>query len=92
VVFRTAHDALHEELSEWQADVEYLRALHLAAKTMESEVETALRLLLEEGVLPRFDKVEALVVGERPSVPEQEPLTIDLGSYDDLLEGLEEVA
>ena len=92
VVFRTAHDALHEELSEWQADVEYLRALHLAAKTMESEVETALRLLLEEGVLPRFDKVEPLVVGERPSVPAQEPLTIDLESYDDLLEGLEEVA
>ena len=91
VVFRAAHDLLHEELSEWQADVEYLRALNLAAKTMESEVEVALRLLLDEGVLPRFEKVEALVVGERPPLPKQEPLSPDLTSYDDLL-SLEEVA
>lgn len=92
LVFRSAHDALHEELSEWQADVEYLRALHLAAKTLESEVEVALRLLLAEGVLPSFEKVEALVVAERPALPEQEPLTLDLESYDDLLQGFEEVA
>lgn len=92
VAFRTAHDALHESLSEWHADVEYLRTLNLAAKTMECEVEAALKLLLEDGVLPRFDKVEELVLTDRPVVPAQEPLTPDLESYNDLLQDLEGVA
>lgn len=87
VVFRSTHDALHEALSEWQADVEYLRSLNLAAKTMEAEVESALRLLLNRGELPRFAKVEELVVKKRPVIPSQEPLSVDLSSYDDLLDG-----
>ncbi len=92
LAFRKAHDALHEAFSEWQADLEYLRVLHLAAREMEADVETALELLLEEGELPRFNKVEPLVVAPRPSVPEQDPLEVDLSSYDGLLENLEEVA
>ena len=35
-----------------EADHEYVRILHLAASTAESEVETALILLLEAGKLP----------------------------------------
>lgn len=90
VAFRRAHDVLHEALSEWHADLEYLRVLHLAAKTFETKVEGALQRLLEEGVLPRFSEVEALVVPPRPSLPAQEPLVVDLACYDALLE--EEVA
>ena len=92
LAFRTAHDVLHEALSEWQADVEYLRVLHLAAKTMESVVEAALSTLLKAEQLPRFEAVEALVVPKRATVPIQEPLEIDLEDYDDLLSDLEEVA
>lgn len=87
VTFRRAHDALHAALPVWQADQQYLRALNLAAKTLESEVETALDLLLGEGVLPRFREVEPLVRRERLEVPKQEPLKPDLASYDALLEG-----
>lgn len=92
VTFRSAHDALHEELSEWRADVEYLRVLNLAAKTLESEVEAALRLLLDAKQLPRFEDVEELVVGKPPQAPPQESLDPDLTSYDELLSGFEEVA
>src|SRR3712207_8218943 len=35
-----------------QADREYLRLLHLAATTSESEVEVALALVLERAILP----------------------------------------
>jgi len=87
VTFRRAHDALHAALSVWQADRQYLQALNLAAKTLESEVETALGLLLSEGVLPRFREVESLVRPERLEVPKQEPLKPDLATYDALLEG-----
>ena len=89
LTFRRAYDALHADrtLSDWRADQQYLQALNLAAKTLESEVEVALDLLLSEGVLPRFREVESLVRPERLEVPEQEPLEPDLASYDELLEG-----
>ena len=44
--FRLAYDALREWRGE-RADVDYVRILHLAATTMESEVDRALGLLLE---------------------------------------------
>ena len=46
--FRLAYDALREWRGE-RADVDYVRILHLAATTMESEVDRALGLLLEAG-------------------------------------------
>ena len=47
--FRLAYDALREWRGE-RADVDYVRILHLAATTMESEVDRALGVLLEAGI------------------------------------------
>jgi len=86
-VFRRAYDRLVAELGERRADLEYLRILHLAAATMESDVAAALELLLAETALPRFSDVRALVVTpEEPEVPAMAPLTVDLGAYDALLQ------
>jgi len=84
-IFRRAYDRLGEVLDERRADLEYLRVLHLAAATMESEVAAALELLLAEGTLPGFDAVRALVVDSEPEVPPMKPLTVDLSAYDRLL-------
>lgn len=85
--FRRAYDALcnapHKGL---EADVGYLRILHLAASTMECEVEAALELLLEAGTVPTIDQVKALVVPKRPECGVNLPaFQVDLASYDALL-------
>jgi len=84
-VFRRAYDRLVESLGERRADLEYLRVLHLAAATMESDVAAALELLLAEEALPRFCDVRSLVVSAEPEVPAMVPLTVDLSAYDALL-------
>ena len=91
LTFRRAYDALREGLGERQADLEYLRVLHLAASTMEAGVEAVLALLLERGDVPRAEVVKELVAPATPQVPELEVPQVDLGAYDALLEG-EEVA
>ena len=69
-----------------QADREYLRVLHLAASTSESEVELALSLVLESGTLPKSETLRALVEAPRPLVvPELSPVVLDLKLYDQLL-------
>jgi transposase len=85
--FRAAYDALcaapHKGIG---ADVDYVRILHLAASTMESEVEAALELLLSEGTVPTPDQVKALVLPKRPEGPVDMPvLRVDLTGYDALL-------
>jgi hypothetical protein len=85
LTFRRAYDALGGGLPERQADIEYLRILHLAASTMESEVEAAVELCLEEGRVPRAEVVKNLVVPATPEVPEIEVPQVDLGIYDALL-------
>ena len=80
LAFRRAYDALVESLTGWEADVEYLRVLHLAARTLESEVEAALELLLTEQALPLADHVRALVDPVTPEVPEMAVPTVDLSS------------
>jgi len=89
LTFRRAYDALVAGLSGWDADVDYLRILHLAASTMEVEVEAALELLLEQGVVPRTERVKALVSPSTPEIPEMQEYTVDLGDYDALLRGVE---
>ena len=86
--FRQAYDRLQDELSERDADLEYLRILHRAATTMESEVDAALSLLLEEGEVTRADAVKRLVVSaedSQPEVPKMAAYEVDLGTYDGLL-------
>ena len=93
MVFRRAHDALAEStLSERKSDIEYLRLLLLAARTMESEVEAVLVTFLDEGILPLCDDVKPLVERVVPEVPDLAVPIIDLAIYDELLEQLEEVS
>jgi transposase InsO family protein len=83
--FRRAYEALAAALPERKAELEYLRVLHLAAATLQHEVEAAVELLLAEGHLPTFTEVRGLVSNRKPEVPEMAPLSVDLSSYDELL-------
>ena len=84
-VFRRAYDALEGGSKRW-ADLEYVRILHLAATTMQCEVEAALTALLEAGEVPEYDRVKARVVtDEPPPCPEVHVALPDLGVYDALL-------
>jgi len=90
--FREAYDKLADKLaSTRKADIEYVRILHLAASTMECEVEVALRLLLAERTVPLSDRVKELVIREKPEIPDVKPMAPDLGEYDSLLAELVEV-
>jgi hypothetical protein len=83
--FRQAYDALCRNHPQ-RADQDYLRILHLAATSSESEVETALTLLLEVGTTPTLEAVRGLVrPDERPVLPELTSPVVDLSLYDQLL-------
>ena len=83
--FRLTYDALKQWRGE-RADVEYVRILHLAAQTMEANVDSALSLLLETG--QPFDYGEVRELSE-PKPPEAPALVLsgkpDLKIYDGLL-------
>jgi len=85
LTFRRAYDRLTERRPE-RADREYVRVLHLAASVTESEVETALTLLLEQDAVPTLDAVRDLV---RPPdaalVPVLAAAPLDLAVYDRLV-------
>jgi len=88
LAFRRAYDALIERLADaWRADLEYLRILHLAASTMESEVERAVLQLLDAGQCPEADAVKRMVAPQQIEVPQIEMPAVDLSSYDSLLAG-----
>ena len=83
--FRLAYDRLLSQKTK-RADREYVRVLHLAATTSESEVEIALSLLLEAGRLPSFEAVRDLVHLPRPqAIPQLQAPTLDLSPYDQLI-------
>lgn len=84
-VWERALEALTAHLPERRAELEYLRVLHLAAATLQHEVEAAVELLLGQGQLPLFTEVKALVSDRKPKVPQLAPLTVDLTGYDELL-------
>jgi hypothetical protein len=85
LLFRQAYDALCRSQPQ-RADQHYLRILHLAATGSESEVETALGLLLEASTTPTPEAVRTLVRPcERPQVPELSSGVVDLSLYDQLL-------
>jgi hypothetical protein len=69
-----------------RADHEYVRVLHLAATVSETEVETALSLLLEAGTVPTFVAVRDLVhVPNVRELPQIQAPTLDLSAYDQLI-------
>jgi hypothetical protein len=85
LTFRRAYDVLKGQAPE-RADRHYVRLLHLAASTSESEIETALVLLLEQHVVPTFDVVRDLT--RQPAdqvVPQLSQPSLDLSVYDQLL-------
>jgi hypothetical protein len=85
-VFRRTFDVLQDTLaSTRKADIEYLRVLHLAASTMECEVEVALRRVLAKGGVPSSDRVKQMVSRQQPEIPVMEALVPDLDVYDSLL-------
>jgi hypothetical protein len=83
--FRLAYDRLVSAGIE-RADRNYVRLLHLAASTSESEVETALLLLLETRTTPTFDAVRDLVhaPSSRAVLALSTP-NLDLSFYDKLI-------
>ena len=87
IQFRLAYDALKQWRGD-RADVEYVRILHLAAQTMEANVDSALSLLLEAG--QPFDYSEVRELAE-PKPPQAPALVLsgkpDLKIYDRLLTG-----
>jgi len=86
LVFRRAYDALVDARGE-RADVEYVRILHLAASTMQGDVERALQTLIARGEHPDFVAVKALAAPETTAVPDIRLPPPDLDVYDRLLVG-----
>lgn len=84
-VFRRTYDVLAESLPERPAELDYLRVLHLAARTMQCDVEAALEQILAAGRLPRYEAVRSQVSTREPEIPAMVPLVVDLESYDALL-------
>lgn len=92
LTFRRAYDCLSDAHSSTRkADLQYLRILHLAASTMESDVEIALELLLETGTVPEYELVKEVVSPDKPEVPDLPVFKVDLSEYDGLLASVCEV-
>ncbi len=86
LVFRKAYDAIQMPHHGTKGDLEYLRILHLAASTLEADVEAALALLLAEGRVITCDAAKAIIaLPVRPELPALEVPVINLGDYDALL-------
>lgn len=85
VTFRRAYDSIHTPHRGLKGDVEYLRILHLAATTVEHDVEAALQLLLADKQTLTADRVKELVRVELPIIPQLAVLEVDLSGYDCLL-------
>lgn len=87
LAFRRAYDAIQTPHRGLKGDIEYLRILHLAASTIEADVETALTLLLAESEPISADAVKALLAATTTiDVPDLAPSAVDLCAYDALLE------
>jgi Mu transposase, C-terminal domain len=87
LIFRKAYDILLEHHTERKAGLEYLRILNLCMEFMEVEVEEALKLMLEEDMLPYFTDIQSLLGTYEPVYPQMEGFTPDLDIYDSLLSG-----
>lgn len=92
LTFRKVYDRLCEKLGHGRrADLQYLKVLKIAALVSETDVETALKLLMDAGTVPDSNQVQALVEPLEPEVPQLEPYKPDLADYDGLFEAAEAV-
>ena len=86
VIFRKAYDVIQACYTGTKGDLEYLRILYLAARTMESEVETALSFILMRKEVPSSDAVKLEITSKtKIEVPFLAPLSVSLKEYDSLL-------
>lgn len=87
LAFRRAYDAITGADPTTAKDLAYLRILHLAAATIEADVELALSMLLDARKVPDVELVKELVGAPRTSVlvPEMGVPDVDLAAYDALL-------
>ena len=85
--FRRAYDAIVDARPTSAGDLEYLRILHLAAATMEAEVERALETLLEQDSTPSVEAARQLIGVGDIEVPQLQLPAINLRSYDALIGG-----
>jgi len=88
LTFRRTYDAIVGAASAeptLKQDLAYLRILHLAAATMESDVERALEDLLATGAVPDVESVRTIVSPSQIEVPQLAEQDVDLASYDALL-------
>lgn len=86
LVFRRAYDSIQTPHHGVKGDLEYLRILHLAASTLEADVELALCGLLAEGKAISVGAVKAIVTTPtRVELPVLLASPIDLLVYDALL-------
>jgi len=84
--FRRAFDALSASNEGLARDVEYLRILHLAASTMQSDVEAALELLFEQHEPLTYARVKELAdARRRPPLPTLAPMKPQFAEYDALI-------
>jgi hypothetical protein len=92
LTFRKVYDRLCEKLGHGRrADLQYLKVLKIAALVSETDVETALKLLMDAGTVPDSNQVQALVEPLEPEVPQLQPYKPDLADYDGLFEAAEAV-
>jgi hypothetical protein len=87
LVFRRAYDAITGAEPTTAKDLEYLRLLHLAAATVEADVELALSMLLDAHQVPDVDLVKELVGAPNVAVlvPTMGVPDVDLKAFDALL-------
>ncbi|HTA36023.1 MAG TPA: IS21 family transposase [Solirubrobacteraceae bacterium] len=86
LVFRRAYDAIQTPHHGVKGDLEYLRILHLAASTLEADVEAALALLVAENKAISADAVKAMVTSKPTiTVPDLALPPVDLSAYDALI-------
>ena len=86
LVFRRAYDRLCRECVARAADLDYLRILRQAARTMESDVERVLVDLEQRGLTPRWPVVQEFWPSAKPiDAPDLQPMRVELDVYDTLL-------
>ena len=87
LVFRQAWEQLQGWYAPRKADLTYLRVLHLAARTMESEVGCALELLIQQNQPWDETDLEQLIQPEPLVIPHLSVPAVSLAQYDQLLSG-----
>jgi hypothetical protein len=85
LVFRKAYDVFTGAQPSRVTDLEYLRVLHLAASTVEADVEATLERLLAAGALVSADQVKREVTPGTTEIPHLAEPVVDLSGYDELL-------